>query len=335
MNIGNLFNVLYLNPGAEFPGSSIIPTNFKDKIWGLSTHSRYLLAKTNRMFKWGNLPEGTTRRYMELILQTCGFIAAVKYNGKIIVTYANFGDGRNQENFPKKVIVNNAYSIIPGGTEFEIGKDAVVIFNDSMLTGLLPHVSKYGTLLTEVDLSIYICTILTRLTKMYSGADSGQKAKIEDLFKQVLEGDLTAVIDDGFAGIDNIKALEGTNGSVPIQQLLELRQYLEGKELNELGFGMSWNNKREYVSSDETIVNSDHLDAYVDDMLKCREEGIEEWERVFGNAPTVEFDSIWADSHEKNDLEMEILEKEAKEKEEGKGEKENAENKDPDEGVND
>ena len=60
-----------------------------------------------------------------------------------------------------------------------------------------------------------------------------------------------------------------------------------------MGLNANYNMKREAINADEAQMNNDALYPLVDDMLRCRQEGIEKVNEMFGTDIRVDFNSVW------------------------------------------
>ena len=78
-----------------------------------------------------------------------------------------------------------------------------------------------------------------------------------------------------------------------ITDLIELHQYLKASCFNELGINSNYNMKREALNTEESQLNHDALLPLVDDMLQCRQSGVEKVNEMFGTNIHVELGGVW------------------------------------------
>ena len=95
----------------------------------------------------------------------------------------------------------------------------------------------------------------------------------------------------------------GNTGSTnAIQNLIELQQYLKASQYNDLGLNANYNMKRESLNSTESQLNDDALMPFIDDMIANREEGLDQFNKMFGTNIKVKKSSSWEDNQQENDL---------------------------------
>lgn len=271
--------------------------NFRDKENNINDIVTYNLIKTNGMFKYRGLPESMPRKTIERMIQTNGWIAIPTQ--KIHGTYYAFSEGaslggvQNEYYLPSKCIINNPY--LKFNEELEIGKDVVIIPNDSYYLGLIPMLNKYASLQAENELSMHIALINTRMMNVFE-ALTGQSAEaINEYFKDLEKGELKSIV--GKLGLqENLKYhSQGHVDSRLLTQHIEFEQYLKASCLNELGLNANYNMKRESINSTEAELNDDALLPLPDNMLLSRQEGYSKLKELTNGELdiTVEYNSAW------------------------------------------
>lgn len=191
---------------------------------------------------------------------------------------------------PTLAIVANPY--LGFDKSMIIGKECAVVRNDSHFIGLMPMYWRYAAQMAENDISIRSAQINSRERSVII-ADNNKAYESALVYLQNLEkGDIGAILDQPLLGNSRVE-----NGSPSaantIIQLIELGQYLKASWFNEVGLNTSFNMKREYLSSEEIAVNTDVLMPLVDDMLECRQRGIEIVNAMFGTQISVKKSSAW------------------------------------------
>lgn len=285
--------------------SGIIPplSTYDNKNEDINTnnHIKYMLARTRRMFEWGNLPDTIPERNLELMLQTNGHVCIAKHEGKIYAFVGSFGGVPNAYYMPTKYIVSNPY--LKFSKEFTIGEDCVVIMNDSLFMGLLPLFSKYGTLLAKTELTMGMIVTLARAALVMDAEDEGELRSAQDYIDKLARGELGIITRDRLLQGDKIQVQPGASTAANVfTHLIELCQYWKASEFNEVGLNANWNAKRETITASEALLNSDTLLPLCDDMIMCREKGIEEVADMFGENWTVDFASSWG--HNMKEIEI-------------------------------
>lgn len=283
--------------------------DFLDKEARFNEYVQEYLRIFNRMFKYNGLPETIPQRKLEEFLQTQAIVFPMecqpwkssdfkeKAEKGLYVFFGGYGGAPDV--YYERTVANIANPCLTGSENAkynaEIGKDCAVIFNDSQKQGLLPLIRKYSKLQVEADISFYVAMINLRIQTLIHASDDRTKASAELFLKRIEEGHLGVIFG---ASLDPETALAtkpfvtGGNSNA-LSQLIETKQYLKASILNDLGLNANYNMKRERINTAETELNNDGLLPLVDDMLKCREEGIAMVNAMYGLNITVEKDSAW------------------------------------------
>ena len=194
-----------------------------------------------------------------------------------------------------------------------IDKDCVIVKSDSLYIGLMPILRKYGTAMIENELSMNLVSIMTRVQSLISASDDRVKESACMFLKHVNDGELGIIGD--LSMMENLKvqpyATAGVNSQ--IKNLIEYEQYLKASEYNEIGLDANYNMKRETLTDSENQMNKDALRPLIDDMLACRQEGVNAINEMFGTSIKVSFASAWEDNEKELEFEHELMEKEIQE----------------------
>ena len=279
-------------------------------------HILYMLARTQSMFKYTGLPESIPQRELEYLLQTNGNVCIAQHENTL---YAFAGAPGGE---PDAYYRPTLYTVANAGLKFSyvyhIGEDCVVIPNDSMYLGLIPLFSKYATLLSEAELSIYIALVNSRLVDLITVNNQNVKAAMDKMLSDIEDGKLASILDKSIEGLGNIKALPYTQGlSRTFTELIEIIQYHKASWYNEIGLNANWNAKRESIVSSESQLNDDALLPLVDDMLRCRKDKLLEVNQMFGTNIEVSFNSSWEDNAIEIELEQEKIKAEGGQENDG------------------
>jgi hypothetical protein len=101
----------------------------------------YMLARTQKIFRYNNLPDTIPQNVLERYLQVDGYTIITKANdGKLYVFYATLGGIPDEYYRPTVAIVNNPY--LQFNKELRINKDCILCKNDSYLNSLMPLFQK-------------------------------------------------------------------------------------------------------------------------------------------------------------------------------------------------
>lgn len=297
--------------------------DYRDKRRAADIHIKYMLARTQQMFKWDGLPNSVPARILELYLQVNGNVAWYRHEGELYVFCGGLG-GKPDEYYMPTIytIANPALNLTVNA---RINEDCVVMTNDSMYMGMIPMYSQYATGMAETELSLYVAAIQTRLVSLVSAQDDRTRMAAEKLLRDIESGQLGVVAETPF--LEGLKSQPYGNSSATgvITHLIELEQYLKAAWYNEIGLDANYNMKRESLSMAESQMNSDALLPLVDDMLSCRQRGADQVNAMFGTSISVSLASSWEDNVEELDEEIAAAEDPEEDPSETEGEPEEKE----------
>lgn len=283
-----------------------------DKDLALDSFIKYQLDRTQSMFEYKNLPETMPQEMVEVMLQRYGHVFVTKEDGGL---YAFTGGmGGEPDVYGRPTIYTVANPALKLSKNYEIGKDGVLIANDTMMWGMIPMLSKYGTLLLENEISLRTIIIYLRIVAVISASDDKTKASADRFMEKIIAGDLSVIGESPFFDGVKVQSLSTTTASY-IQQFIELEQYLKGTLYNELGLNANYNMKRESLTKNETALNEDFLMPLVDNMLANRKRGWDAVNDMFGTDISVEFGSTWKKRATLDVIEMEKAVKEVQQME--------------------
>ncbi len=285
---------------------NVSPYDFKNKGRCIGSRVAYTLARTQAMFKYDGLPDTIPRRSLELYFQINGFVGFAEHKNDLYAFFGGLGGEPDPNYMPTDFIVSNP--ALKLSRTYKINKDCVIVPNDSMYYGLMPMLQRYATMEAEAELSLFIATINSRIIDLISAADERTKASAEVFIKRIVDGDLSIVAETPFFDGMALKVQPyGERGSETITNLIEEIQYLKASAFNELGLNANYNMKRESLNTSESQMNNDALMPLVDDMLRCRKEGLEKVNAMFGTNITVDFDSSWKQNVEEMKAELDAM----------------------------
>lgn len=259
-------------------------------------HMTMSFNKTNQMFDYNGLPKTIPKRVLELQLQMTGYTAIFEHKSELYSTFCGLGGRLDYNYMPTIATIANPYLGVSG--QFEIGKNCVVIPNDSLYMGLTPLINYYATQLTENDLSMNSNLIISRLMHIIKAKDEDVKLSLDEVIKDLEDGAISSALDEYNGGLgdtsDGISSVPFSNTSnQSLIQLIEHKQYIKGSFWNELGVQSNYNMKRETITSNENILNVDSLLPLSDNMMEMRKIGLEKIKELFGITISVDFSSSW------------------------------------------
>ena len=263
-----------------------------------------MLNKTITIFKYGNLPETITDKDIEIITQVNGYSIWKEVDGKLYVFYGSLGGEPNPYYLPTIAIIANP--ALRYNASLKIDEECVVMLNDYLYTGLMPLFNKYGSLLTEADISLKYAIINARVPALLQSDNDNTYKSAQEFFSKIEKG-------DGYGIIASKEFFEGIKSQdfykqPYIKDLIESIQYIKASWYNEIGLNSQFNMKREAINSAEVTLNEDILYPAVDVMLQCRKKAVEKINKMFGTNITVELNSVWEQNKIQEDLALQFKE---------------------------
>lgn len=264
--------------------------DYTDKPNSINDYIRYMLNRTQMIFKYEGLPDTIPHKFLELQLQRFGFACIAKAKGALYSFRGGLGGEPDPYYFPTICTVSNPALNI--SETYEIDKDCVIMQNDSLMSGLLPLFSRYATALIENDISFDIATKNSRIVALISAPDDDTATAANKFLEDIAAGKQGVPAANEF--LDGIKVQPFAQMSNrTLTELIEYQQYLRASWYNEIGLNANYNMKRESLTTTESQMNFDALLPLVDDMLYCRQQAIDKINAMFGTNITVELNSSW------------------------------------------
>lgn len=267
--------------------------NPRDKRQVQEYHIKYMLNRTQSMFKYDNLPETINARIIELYLQMNGHLCFANYKDNLYVYTGGLGGEPDVYYMPTVYTIANPAQGI--SRNLTIDRDCVVMSNDSLYIGLLPLFTRYAYNLAENELSLLLADINSRIITLISASDDRTLESARKYLTDIENGVLGVIAENAF--LDGVKSQYVTGGSSNgrILDLIEYEQYLKASWFNEIGLDSNFNMKRERLNTAEVEMNNGSLLPLMDDMLHCRKLALEKVNKMFGTSISVSFNSAWED----------------------------------------
>lgn len=287
--------------------------DFSDKKRVMANHIEYMLNRTQSMFSWTGLPDTIPQRSLELMLQCGGCVAFYSVDGALYVFNGGLGGEPNPYYMP--TIFTIANPALKLSVSAEIDKDCVVIPSDSMYKGLIPLFKRYSALMVENELSMYTALINSRIPALISSDNDSTTKSAQKYIDDIKDGKLGVIASQTFFEGIKTQPYGATSNTNILTNLIEMMQYTKASWYNELGLNANYNMKRESINSGESQLNNDALLPLIDDMLKCRKDGIEKVNAMFGTSISVSLASAWED----NQIELEHAQEQTNDPQETNG----------------
>lgn len=240
------------------------------------------------IFEYDNVPDGLSQREIELNLMMTGHsVILSRRDGKLFTPLTSLF-GYDEYYQPTKAVFANP--VVVEAKQYTIGTDCEVIYNNKLKDslyyikcdgGLNTFVSRYARQLADIESTINIYSVNSRLTSYPVSTDGSVTESLKAFFKNLTMGKRAIVTDDTiiekFRNID-INRTSITDG---VNDWLMARDKILEQFYRDLGVQM-YNPKKAQVTDDEVESNTQLLLISTDDMLKEREEGLERVNQMFG-----------------------------------------------------
>lgn len=240
------------------------------------------------MFEYENVPEGLSKRELELNLLVTGHAAVISKKDGTLYTPLSSLYGYDQYYQPQWMVFANPVVMMPH--KYTIGVDCEVCYNNSMLdslwyikadSGLDTFVRRYARQLSDIEATVNIYAVNSRLVSIPVTNDGAVEQSLRAFFKNLIMGKRAIVSDSSivekFRNIDINRA----NQKDGINDWLIARDKILEQFYRDLGVRMN-QQKKAQVNSDEVESNDQLLLISSDDMLKTRIEGYERINNMFG-----------------------------------------------------
>ena len=186
--------------------------DYLEKKRNIGIENEITYNKTMAMFKYHNLPDSIPCYELENLLQKNGFACVAKVESEL---YAfDGGLGGEPDVYYRPTICTVANPALNLSKDFVINKDCVIVKNDSNMVGLSHTISKYNTLITENEITILIALINSRMSIIFSGADSATKTSAEQYLNMIKQGKLGVISDNAFLESLSINMGNNTRNNV-------------------------------------------------------------------------------------------------------------------------
>ena len=263
--------------------------DLRNKETSVSDFFNQTLNKTLRMFEYKNLP--LPENQFERQLQVNGYTVVFEFQDTLYCNSAALsGFEKSPYGEPTLALVNiPALSL---SKTFELGKDAVLVKNDFLMTGLRPIILSKGTQIIENRLTMYIKNVLSRTPFTITATSDKSILSAQAFVNKLIDGELAVIGEDNFLKDVDINSLNQNQGAI-MQDLINYQTYLYGQLYNELGLPSLTFEKNERMNEKEIDSQTATTRPLVDNMLLCREKGLEEMNKLFNGNTEIELGSVW------------------------------------------
>lgn len=248
------------------------------------------------MFAYTGLPDTVDRAILEKYLQLYGYVVFFKYNNKLYFAKAGLtGNEKSPYNEPTEALVN-----VPAlgiNQRLTLNKNAVLVQNDDLRTGLLQYIKKSGTLLIENEITMLLNSYNDRIQSLITAGSDQSIAAANQYLNNIINGNLGTIAENSFLKDITVHNAQST-GKIDFSDLIQYQQYLKSDLYNMLGLSSLNNMKKERMNSLEVQANDDNVYPFVDSMLSNRKQGFEMVNKLFNGNIQVDFNGAWKDKAE-------------------------------------
>ena len=233
-----------------------------------------LLAKT--LFKWENLPNGISEKWIERYLFDAGNCVFFHDEIKGFMVAKCSTHGRlNPYDDPVKV---RPYATHYKGEPLRVGKECVLIRNNEMSAPTRPTLELYAYRLTDITRAIDV-NIKAQKRPNIILCNEKQKNSLKRLMEKVDDNEV-AIYGDNNLDVNGITTIK--NEVPAIFPQLQLQKHQTWNEcLTFLGINNANQDKRERLVANEVEANNDNVDLSANVFLKERLDAVEQINKLF------------------------------------------------------
>lgn len=258
-----------------------------------------LLDLLINMFEYKNLPAGISKRDLELNLLITGHATIIAKKDGTLFTPLTSLYGYDEYYQPTKAVFANP--VVITSKEYSIGEDCTVVYNNSLQdsifyvkadSGLNTFIQRYARQLADIESTINIYTVNSRLTSIPVSNDNAVMESLKSFFKNLTIGKRAIVSDSSI--IENFRNVDINRTGIKdgVNDWLIARDKILEQFYRDLGIRMT-NQKKAQVNTDEVESNDQLLLISSDDMLKARKKGYEETNNMFGTNIEVRLNPLY------------------------------------------
>lgn len=248
------------------------------------------------MFAYTGLPDTVDRVILEKHLQLYGYVVFFKYQNKLYFTKAGLtGSEKSPYNEPTEALVN-----VPAlgiNQRLTLNKNAVLVQNDDLRTGILQYIKKSGTLLIENEITMLLNSYNDRIQSLITAGSDQSIAAANQYLNNIINGNLGTIAENSFLKDITVHNAQST-AKIDFSDLIQYQQYLKSDLYNMLGLSSLNNMKKERMNSLEVQANDDNIYPFVDSMLSNRKQGFKMVNKLFNGNIQVDFNGAWKDKAE-------------------------------------
>lgn len=254
------------------------------KLW-----REFLYSRIMNIFEYENVPEEIDLQSLKLFLFFRGKIVFYKIGDEYLIQPFDYTDKLNKYYIPTNGRVVNPW--LPTGHqnwEFNVEDEAIIYNSTPDVRKFALHsivsdlIWKTANQLAENDISYYCIQRNHRLVAIFTAESDKQKAECNRILDRLYEGYPDITMEEDLVSHIKVNPITMNSTRSSITELIEFQQYVLANFYHSFGINSNYNLKREQLNSNEIDVNKEVLRLNIDDMLKCREEGVSKINDKYG-----------------------------------------------------
>lgn len=272
-----------------------------------------LLAYCLNIFEYEGLPDTLPAKELESNLLLTDHAVVFRVNGKPYTCYTSL---TGFDAYYNPTAATYAQPRLGSGTlalqnypkPSEEMRKGVIIYNcdlqhsvlGSTIDGsLYSFISRYARQLSDLESTANIKTVNNRAPYMATADDDNVRNSVVAFFRKLVLGKREVVSDSSI--VPNLKAIElsSDRSTEKVIDIILARDKILEQFYREIGVRF-YQSKRAQVNTEEVSANDDMLLISLDDMLRAREEGIEEVNKTFNLNIKVKLNEAFAKSTEED-----------------------------------
>ena len=254
------------------------------KLW-----REFLYSRIMNIFEYENVPEEIDLQSLKLFLFFRGKIVFYKIGDEYLIQPFDYTDKLNKYYIPTNGrVVNPWLPIGHQNWEFTVEDEAIIYNSTPDVRKFAFHsivsdlIWKTANQLAENDISYYCIQRNHRLIAIFTAESDKQKAECNRILDRLYEGYPDITMEEDLVSHIKVNPITMNSTRSSITELIEFQQYVLANFYHSFGINSNYNLKREQLNSNEIDVNKEVLRLNIDDMLKCREEGVSKINAKYG-----------------------------------------------------
>lgn len=250
-----------------------------DVFKGYIYYKNFLFEKLIKIFSYENLPETIPQDSLEDYILHFGYAGITRNEkyGMVAVPCTKYGVGL----YPRYEPLAQYCTPLMQGRDLIIGKDIVVVKNNSYQLSCIPLVERYARMLADADSSVTIALENARINVIPSFDDEESAESYKAYMIANRLGQVDAVVDSSFIQKGTFNDYQKNAQSALSMALVDTRNEILRSFFAEIGITTA-NGKRERMVVDEVNVNSQLLLFNLRDMLDKRKQAVEDVNYIYG-----------------------------------------------------